>query len=156
MSLSRSVLIWVLIICCQVLVVSIAEYFNFHNLLLENDKTKLSFFIIFIWGLASMFIGYWHTLTDKIVIRRFENIGWYLAETCMALGMLGTVSGFLMMLGAAFANIDVANTQNLQSALSNMAAGMSTALYTTLIGLIMSMFIKSQLVSLEHYADGLP
>ena len=38
---------------------------------------------------------------------------------------------------------------SLQSALMTMAAGMSTALYTTLIGLISSLLIKIQLVNLE-------
>ena len=59
------------------------------------------------------------------------------------------------MLGTAFTNIDVNDTVTLQTALTNMALGMSTALYTTLVGLIVSLFLKSQLVNLEHYADGL-
>jgi len=63
--------------------------------------------------------------------------------------MVGTVTGFLYMLGTAFENIDVSNTQTLQDALSNMAIGMSTALYTTLTGLIASIIIKIQLVNYE-------
>jgi hypothetical protein len=148
-------LIWSVIFSFQVLIISIAEYFGLHTLLATNDQTYLSFVICFVWLVASLLIGFWHTLTDKVVIKRFCNIGWYLAETCLALGMVGTVAGFLMMLGVAFSNIDVSNTANLQNALSSMASGMSTALYTTLIGLIASVFLKSQLVSLEHYTDGL-
>jgi len=59
------------------------------------------------------------------------------------------------MLGTAFSNIDVSNVSSLQQALASMAVGMSTALYTTLVGLIASIFLKSQLVNLEHLADGL-
>ena len=53
------------------------------------------------------------------------------------------------MLGTAFANVDVTNSVTLQNALSEMAVGMSTALYTTLIGLVCSLIIKVQLVNLE-------
>ena len=53
------------------------------------------------------------------------------------------------MLGTAFSNIDVSNAATLQQALSDMAIGMSTALYTTLIGLVCSLIIKVQLVNLE-------
>ena len=52
-------------------------------------------------------------------------------------------------LGTAFENIDVSNTQTLQDALASMAKGMSTALYTTLTGLVSSIIIKIQLVNYE-------
>lgn len=148
-------LIWFLLLNCQLLILAIGIYFDFHYALLENDKTFLSFVIILLWAVTSGLIGYWHKIEDKVHIKNLANIGWYLAETCMALGMIGTVTGFLLMLGTAFSGIDVSNTTNLQQALSSMASGMSTALYTTLVGLIASVFIKSQLVNLEHYADGL-
>ena len=53
------------------------------------------------------------------------------------------------MLGTAFANVYVSNSATLQQALSDMAVGMSTALYTTLVGLVSSLIIKVQLVNLE-------
>ena len=77
------------------------------------------------------------------------SVGWFIAESCLALGMVGTVTGFLLMLGTAFSNIDVSNSASLQKALEFMAVGMSTALYTTLVGLICSLIIKVQLVNLE-------
>lgn len=155
MKLTKNLLIWYLLSCIQLLVIIVAVMFDFHKVVWQHDNTKLSFLIFFIWIVSTIFIGYLHALVDKFAIKRFSQIGWYLAETCSALGMLGTVAGFLMMLGTAFLNIDVSNTTKLQAALSFMASGMSTALYTTLVGLMANIFIKSQLVSLEHYADGL-
>ena len=76
-------------------------------------------------------------------------MGWFIAEACLALGMVGTVTGFLLMLGTSFTDIDVTNSASLQDALINMALGMSTALYTTLIGLLCSLLIKVQLVNFE-------
>ena len=46
-------------------------------------------------------------------------------------------------------NVDVSNAMTLQQALSDMATGMSTALWTTLVGLVCSLIIKVQLVNLE-------
>ena len=65
--------------------------------------------------------------------------------------MIGTVTGFLLMLGTTFAGIDITDTKTIQDALVNMATGMSTALYTTLTGLIVSVIIKIQLVNFEKY-----
>jgi len=146
---------WYLIVCLEFLIVTVAIYFGFHRLLWENDQTKLSFLISFLWLVATGFIGWLHTLDEKCRVENDAKTGWYLAESCLTIGMIGTVAGFLLMLGAAFGNIDVSNTQTLQAALSDMAVGMSTALYTTLVGLVASIFIKSQLINLEHYTDGL-
>ena len=77
------------------------------------------------------------------------DVGWFIAESCLAIGMVGTVTGFLLMLGTAFKDLDVTNVVSLQDALANMALGMSTALYTTLVGLICSLIIKVQLVNFE-------
>lgn len=146
---------WYLIVCLQLVSVLIAGFFGFHTYVWDNDQTKLSFVIFIVWVIGTGFIGYWHSKTAEDELHDLCKIGWYLAETCLALGMLGTVSGFLLMLGTAFAGIDVANTATLQTALVEMASGMGTALYTTLIGLIASIYLKSQLVNLENYADGL-
>lgn len=147
---------WYLMVCIQTVLISIAVYFDAPRLIWQHDQTKLSFVIVLMWILGSVLIGLWHRRTTASDIQNNAKIGWYLAETCLALGMVGTVAGFLLMLGTAFTNIDVSNTQSLQTALASMALGMSTALYTTLVGLVASIFLKSQLVNLEHYADGLP
>ena len=146
---------WYLILCLETLVLAIALYFGFHEQLWEKDQTKLSFLIISMWMITSAFIGWLHTLEDRTRVEKDTKSAWYMAESCLTIGMIGTVAGFLLMLGAAFGNIDVSNTETLQAALSSMAVGMSTALYTTLVGLVASLFIKSQLINLEHYTDGL-
>jgi biopolymer transport protein ExbB/TolQ len=54
------------------------------------------------------------------------------------------------MLVSAFEGIDVSNISTVQNSLAQMASGMGTALYTTLVGLVSSLFIKFQLVNLEN------
>ena len=77
------------------------------------------------------------------------GIGWFISESMLALGMIGTVAGYIIMLGSSFEGLDVENVESLKQTLTDMAIGMSTALYTTLTGLIFSQFTKVQLVNLE-------
>ena len=146
----KSLLKWWLIFCITLLGLSACVYFNIHKDLYAADVTRLSFFIISIFISTSVWIG---TKTYKVGIKQDydqkSDVGWFVSESCLALGMVGTVTGFLIMLGTAFENVDVTNAATLQQALSDMALGMSTALWTTLVGLVSSLIIKVQLVNLE-------
>ena len=146
----KSILKWWLIFCLTLLGMCTCVYFNIHKDLYAADVTRLSFLIISIFTCTSIWIG---TKTYKVGIQQDYNqksdVGWFISESCLALGMVGTVTGFLIMLGTAFANVDVSNAVTLQQALSDMATGMSTALWTTLVGLVCSLIIKVQLVNLE-------
>ena len=144
------VLKWWLIACLTMLGIGICVYFNLHINLYESDITKISYLIIIVFVCTSIWIGNKIYLVDRLQdYNQRADVGWFVAESCLALGMVGTVTGFLIMLGTAFSNIDVSNAATLQQALSDMAIGMSTALYTTLIGLVCSLIIKVQLVNLE-------
>ena len=68
----------------------------------------------------------------------------------ITLGMIGTVAGFLIMLNTAFSGLDVNDIRNVQEEISDMAIGMSTALVTTLVGLICSTLIKVQILVYEN------
>ena len=145
-----SLLMWWLIFCLTLLGVGTLIYFDIHKQIYDADITKLSFLIMSIFFITSIWIG-----NKTYKLEKFDeydqdtSVGWFIAESCLALGMVGTVTGFLLMLGTAFSNIDVSNSASLQKALEFMAVGMSTALYTTLVGLICSLIIKVQLVNLE-------
>ncbi len=148
--IGKKLLKWWLIFCVALLGFGTAYHFNLHSLLYHADVTKLSFLIILIFVFTSVWIGRkTYDLETTSIVDSKVGVGWFIAETCLAIGMVGTVTGFLYMLGTAFENIDVSNSQTLQDALSNMAIGMSTALYTTLTGLISSIIIKIQLVNYE-------
>jgi hypothetical protein len=113
----------------------------------EADATKLSFVILAIYMLYSIVIGYVsYTLKN---VSTFLSVGWFLSETMLALGMIGTVLGFILMLGGSMAELDINDSTKTTEVLGKMAAGMSTALYTTAVGLICSTLLKVKLVNLE-------
>ena len=150
MKIGRKLLKWWLIFCLTLLGFGTLYHFNMHSQLYYADVTKLSFLIIIIFVFTSVWIGRkTYDLESTSVIDDKIDVGWFIAESCLALGMVGTVTGFLYMLGTAFENIDITDATTLQDALASMAKGMSTALYTTLTGLIASLVIKVQLVNYE-------
>jgi len=150
MKIGRKLLKWWLVFCLTLLGFGTLYYFNMHSQLYYADVTKLSFLIIIIFIFTSVWIGRkTYDLESTSVIDDKIDVGWFIAESCLALGMVGTVTGFLYMLGTAFENIDITDATTLQDALASMAKGMSTALYTTLTGLIASLIIKVQLVNYE-------
>ena len=146
----KSILKWWLIFCLSLLATGVAGYFNLHNILYVADTTKLSFFILGLCFITSIRLGNKTYQVD--VVEDYDQsteVGWFISESCLALGMIGTVIGFLLMLGTAFSDLDVTSSEALQTALASMAVGMSTALYTTLTGLVCSLIIKVQLMNLE-------
>jgi len=89
----------------------------------------------------------WEDEVEKL--SRLEEIGWFSSEMCVNIGMIGTVSGFILML-VGFSTLDVSDITSVQDLLSSMSGGMSTALYTTLIGLICSQLLKIQYFNLAQ------
>ena len=79
--------------------------------------------------------------SQDLLLERLENAlgrghetGWFLADLMIRLGLLGTVIGFIFMLGSV-AQVSSVDIHALQQLLTNMSGGMRIALYTTLTGL---------------------
>lgn len=139
--MSRLFLKWWLLFVTQVILVSTVHYFGGTEYLLAHDKTLLSFFIVSIWLIISLSIGF-----NFFRNKQATEFHWFSADSCMSIGMIGTVIGFILMLGGSLSEIDPSNVASMRIAISNMAMGMSTALLTTLSGLIASLFLKGQLI----------
>jgi hypothetical protein len=76
-------------------------------------------------------------------LRRGQEFGWFVADLLLSLGLLGTVIGFILMLGP-ISGLDGTNESALKGALAAMSGGMAVALYTTLAGLVGGMLLKVQ------------
>lgn len=130
----------------------------------ENDSTKLSFVLLAIFIHMSCWCGYktWRLSkfldreeTEKYLVEKIEGLmeaGWFASDLCLSIGMVGTVIGFISMM-SGFATIDVSNMTTVQDMIKGLGSGMSTALYTTLIGLISSALLKIQYFNLSQAID---
>ena len=150
--MSKTFLLWWI----QVVTVSFAAIliftYGWFEKLYDADQTKISFIIILIFIATSISTGFL-SFKSSVEYNKISNYIWFASETMVTLGLIGTVAGFLLMLSSAFDNLDVSNVENVQKVISNMALGMSTALCTTLAGLIGSVLTKIQMVILENNSD---
>jgi hypothetical protein len=83
---------------------------------------------------------------------RQQEIGWFVSDQFLTLGLIGTIWGFILM-APDFAAIDVGKVESLKSFIVTMASGLGTALYTTLIGLICSGLLRVQYFNLSQTVD---
>lgn len=116
-----------------------------YDFIIANDFTYLSFVNLTILVITSLWIGV-RVLRNQ---RRGTDLQWFLADSVLSLGMVGTLFGFLLVLYSTFDGIDVSDTESMKQAIESLANGMGTALLTSLVGLVSSIVIKLQLVILE-------
>jgi hypothetical protein len=148
-------------------VMALSAYLIVNNglrVLWENDSTKLSFLLLLIFIHMSAWCGYktWRLSrfldrdeTEKYLVEKIEGLmeaGWFASDLCLSIGMVGTVIGFITMM-SGFGDIDVANMTTVQDMIKSLGSGMSTALYTTLVGLICSALLKIQYFNLSQAID---
>lgn len=98
---------------------------------------------------------------QDLLLERLENAlgrghetGWFLADLMIRLGLLGTVIGFIFMLGS-ITDVSSVDIQALQQLLTDMSGGMRIALYTTLTGLGAGMLLGLQYRLLDQAVDRL-
>ena len=94
-------------------------------------------------------------VTERHISKYYKksDIGWFVSDTLLTLGMIGTVAGFIYMLDTSFSKMDPQNVVSMQGVLAKMGVGMSTALYTTAAGLVCSLLLKLQMYNLTHHLD---
>jgi len=142
---------WWLLITLTVVGLSIAAYFNFIQFLYAHDLTKLSVAILALFAATSSVIGYKLWKERDVKKKKYGyDVEWFVSEMMISLGMIGTVIGFIYMLYSVFSSLNITDTMAVQESLGKMAQGMGTALLTTLVGLVSSVLIKSQLVMVEN------
>ena len=141
---------WWLQVVVTIFSCTLIWHLGWFSALYEADQTKISFFILLIFMISTITTGYISKKNTDNILHRYQNYIWFASEAMITLGMVGTLAGFLLMLGNSFTNIDVSNIQSLQVVITEMASGMSTALVTTLVGLICSLLTKFQMVIIEN------
>ncbi len=85
-------------------------------------------------------------------IKGGQEVGWYVSESMIRLGLLGTIIGFILMLGAVI-DVGPPGVEAVRKILLDMSSGMATALYTTLAGLLASMMLSMQYYLVDRHAD---
>lgn len=136
-----------------------AAFFGLFGKINDADFTKISFLIYGLFMGYTIFTGINTKKASKslnedydLICRRNEQ-GWFVASLLTGLGMVGTIAGFIYMLGSSFAQLQADNVASMMAALQEMGSGMATALYTTGVGLVCSWLLKIQLFNLNQHLD---
>ena len=157
----KPLLRWWLFISLTFVLTFAFYYFGLFAEVWDKDRTKLSFLIMTMFFFTCIHCGketikvsnalegnLSENQIKKIDWRGNQEIGWFISDLVLTIGMIGTVSGFLIMLTGAFAGVDLGDEVAMKNVLEKMSKGMSTALYTTLFGLICGSLLKVQYFSL--------
>ena len=84
----------------------------------------------------------------------FYEFGWFCSDIMLKLGLIGTVIGFIIMLGS-LSDITTFDVTLLQGVLTTMGSGMGVALYTTLSALVAGVMVAVQYYNLESGCEEL-
>lgn len=114
------------------------EYVN------QADFTKITFLIFGLFTYCTIRMG-------AVTYRGYgdDTFPKFCVGLMTKLGMTGTVLGFMKMLSVALSDVNVQDVKCMQSVLSQMSHGMSTALVTTAAGLIASILLQIQVYNNE-------
>lgn len=141
---------WLIIICLIGLGAAFAQNVHFWEIMNAKDATKITWLICGIFPITSLVIGAiaYRKHATSVTMERL----WFIADAMITLGMIGTVSGFLILAGGdSFSKLNPADTVSLQKTMQIMGTGMGTILVVTLMGLISSVLLKLQLVIIHHF-----
>jgi len=136
--------IWTVLVL-MILATALGYYWGAVDFMINNDFTYLSFVNI------AILYGFTVNVMYKASTKNMETTDgeWFLSDAVLSIGMVGTLSGFLVVLYSTFQGLDPSNTDSMRTAIETLASGMGTALLTSLVGLIASLIMKYQLVTLE-------
>lgn len=126
-------------------------YFSAFNFILLYDQTYLSFVNLGLLALANILVARFHLKKDYA--DESHGMVRYLSDATVAVGLTGTLIGFMIVLWSVFGpgvNIDPGNVASMTTAMTKMAQGMSAALITSLTGIVSSLLINLQLAILEE------
>ena len=144
---------WWLFVC----LLSIGAYFGIHfdifSTIFDTDKTYLSSVILLLFTGSTLLTGYRTWLFNYRKTYTDTKVGWFCGEVMFALGMIGTLIGFVLVFGDALAHIDLEDQANKAKIIADMGIGISTAIYTTLAGLVCTILLWIQLINLEYGFD---
>jgi MotA/TolQ/ExbB proton channel family len=127
-----------------------ASYFGYVSQIWQNDITYITSICSAIYVAAVAMLGYVAFVkpddyNSYETHRTLTNRSWFLSEILMGLGMVGTVIGLIhMMESGANVGVDPGQFQQTQAAISKMWDALGLALYTNLIGLVLSIALKIQ------------
>src|SRR5690606_1004779 len=122
---------WWLVFLSSLATLGFATTFGYIEEMWRVDSYKISFVTLSSYFLASTFIGCltWRASQGDITSHlRYQEGCEYSVTLMTMLGLIGTVVGFMELLGTSFASLASADVSIAQNGIGKLTAGSSTAL----------------------------
>ena len=113
-----------------------------------DDVTMITTVLVFLYVLTTALIGY--VAYTKDFTSKLVDACWFLSEQMLAIGMLGTVVGFIYLLSSGITSASVTDPTSLATLLANMSVGLGIALYTNAVGILASLVTKGLLYAVTY------
>lgn len=130
---------WLLIFLASVTGTVLAYTQGFFGFVLKYDFSYISFVIFGCYFVMS--IGNGLTSLTKINVKKRLDVSNFISESVVGLGLLGTVVGLIYMV---FDSLGSEAASNIQKTIESLKFGLATALITTGVGLVCSLFLNIQ------------
>lgn len=114
----------------------------------HDDITMITSMLLALYFITTGIIGY--VAYTKDYANKLVDTAWFLSEQMLALGMLGTVIGFIYLLTSGVTSASVTDPASLATLLGNMSVGLGIALYTNATGIISSLVTKLLLYAVTY------
>jgi hypothetical protein len=113
-----------------------------------DDVTMITSLLAILYVVTTAMIGYISYTKD--FTNKMVDACWFLSEQMLALGMLGTVIGFIYLLTSGITSASVTDPASLAALLANMSVGLGIALYTNATGILSSLITKALLYAVTY------
>jgi len=113
-----------------------------------DDVTMITSALAVLYIITTGLIGY--VAYTKDYASKIVDACWFLSEQMLALGMLGTVIGFIYLLSSGITSASVTDPTSLATLLANMSVGLGIALYTNAVGILASLISKTLLYAVTY------
>lgn len=114
----------------------------------QDDVTMITTALSVMFVLTNILVGY--VAYTKDFSSKIVDACWFLSEQMLALGMLGTVVGFIYLLTTGISSASVTDPTSLATLLASMSVGLGIALYTNAVGILASLITKGMLYAITY------
>jgi len=144
---------WWIIILAYAAGLFFAFYYGLVKKILVVDVTHITVVTFAFFAFCSLLLGYAsYSIEERTVSQTNGSIrfGWFASQFCMSLGLIGTVSGLIMMMDVQSTGLNISDPSSMLRLVGGAMGSLGTALFTTAVGIGTGMLLQVQCYNLEH------
>lgn len=143
--LHRNSIFWWILLWAQVAGLFVAYKAGILSTIWKEDVTRLTLVILLVHTITTVKVG----VDTANLNKTWLDPLWLAADQVFAIGILGTLCGFIILMHEAFLNGIPSDAAAIQKMLATMSSGMATAFWVSACAIVSSIIQKIQVMNLE-------